>query len=86
MSTVWKGDDMKVNNWCVENKKIVYWTQRVFSELHEAYLTTTVHETFNDNEIKLVDNFVKDLLSKEDVYAVYVKEVKTLTQTTIYKG
>ena len=68
---------MKVNNWCVENKKIVYWTQRVFSELHE---------TFNDNEIKLVDNFVKDLLSKEDVYAVYVKEVKTLTQTTIYKG
>ena len=77
---------MKVNNWCVENKKIVYWTQRVFSELHEAYLTTTVHETFNDNEIKLVDNFVKDLLSKEDVYAVYVKEVKTLTQTTICKG
>ena len=77
---------MKVNNWCVENKKIVYWTQRVFSELHEAYLTTTVHETFNDNEIKLVDNFVKDLLSKEDVYAVYVKEVKTLTQTIIYKG
>ena len=77
---------MKVNNWCVENKKIVYWTQRVFSELHEAYLTTTVHETFNDNEIKLVDNFVKDLLSKEDVYAVYVEEVKTLTQTTIYKG
>ena len=86
MKTVWNGDDMKVNNWCVENKKIVYWTQRVFSELHEAYLTTTVHETFNDNEIKLVDNFVKDLLSKEDVYAVYVKEVKTLTQTTIYKG
>ena len=77
---------MKANNWCVENKKIVYWTQRVFSELHEAYLTTTVHETFNDNEIKLVDNFVKDLLSKEDVYAVYVKEVKTLTQTTFYKG
>ena len=77
---------MKVNNWCVENKKIVYWTQRVFSELHEAYLTTTFHETFNDNEIKLVDNFVKDLLSKEDVYAVYAKEVKTLSQTTIYKG
>ena len=77
---------MKVNNWCVENKKIVYWTQRVFSELHEAYLTTTVHETFNDNEIKLVDNFVKDLLSKEDVYAVYVKEVKTLSQTIVYKG
>ena len=77
---------MKVNNWCVENKKIVYWTQRVFSELHEAYLTTTVHETFNDNEIKLVDSFVEDLLSKDDVYAVYVKEVKTLTQTTIYKG
>ena len=77
---------MKVNNRCVEIKKIVYWTQRVFSKFHEAYLTTTVHETFNDNEIKLVDNFVKDLLSKEDVYAVYVKEVKTLTQTTIYKG
>ena len=77
---------MKVNNWCVENKKIVYWTQRVFSKFHETYLTTTVHETFNDNEIKLVDNFVKDLLSKEDVYAVYVKEFKTLTQTTIYKG
>ena len=77
---------MKVNNWCVENKKIVYWTQRVFSELHKAYLTTTVHETFNDNEIKLVDNFIKDLLSKEDVYTVYVKEVKTLSQTTIYKG
>ena len=77
---------MKVNNWCVENKKIVYWTQRVFSELHKAYLSTTVHETFNDNEIKLVDNFIKDLLSKEDVYTVYVKEVKTLSQTTIYKG
>ena len=77
---------MKVNNWCVENKKIVYWTQRVFSELHEAYLTTTVHETFEGKEINLVDDFVKDLHSKEDVYAVYVKEVKTLTQTTIYKG
>ena len=77
---------MKVNNWYVENKKIVYWTQRVFSELHEAYLTTTVHETFNDNEIKLVDNFVKDLLSKEDVSVVYVKEVKTLSQTIVYKG
>ena len=77
---------MKVNNWCVENKKIVYWTQRVFSELHEAYLTTTVHETFNNNEIKLVDNFVKDLLLKEDVSVVYVKEVKTLSQTIVYKG
>ena len=77
---------METKHWYVENKNIVYWTQRVFSELHEAYLTTTVHETFNDNEIKLVDNFVKDLLSKEDVYAVYVKEVKTLTQTIIYKG
>ena len=76
---------MKTKHWHVEVKKIVYWTQRVFSELHEAYLTTTVHETFNDNEIKLVDNFVKDLLSKEDVYTVYVKEVKTLSQTTIYK-
>ena len=77
---------METKHWYVENKKIVYWTQRVFSELHEAYLTTTVHETFNDNEIKLVDNFVKDLLSKEDVYAVYVKEVKTLSQTIVYKG
>ena len=77
---------METKHWYVENKKVVYWTQRVFSELHEAYLTTTVHETFNDNEIKLVDNFVKDLLSKEDVYVVYVKEVKTLTQTPIYKG
>ena len=37
-------------------------------------------------EIKLADNFVKDLLSKEDVSVVYVKEVKTLSQTTIYKG
>ena len=85
MSIVWKGNDMKVNNRCVEIK-IVYWTQRVFSKFHETYLTTTVHETFEGKEIKLVDNFVKDLLSKEDVYAVYVKEVKTLTQTTIYKG
>ena len=77
---------MKVNNWCVENKKIVYWIQNVFSDFHESYLTDTKHKTFEGNEIKLVDNFVKDLFSKEDVYAVYVKEVKTLTQTTIYKG
>ena len=77
---------MKVNNWCVENKKIVYWTQRVFSKFHETYLTTTVYETFEDKEINLVDDFVKDLLSKEDVSVVYVKEVKTLTQTTMYKG
>ena len=77
---------METKHWYVENKKIVYWTQRVFSELHEAYLTTTVHETFNDNEIKLVDSFVEDLLSKEDVYTVYVKEVKTLSQTIVYKG
>ena len=55
---------METKHWYVENKKIVYWTQRVFSELHETYLTTTVHETFNDNEIKLVDSFVEDLLSK----------------------
>ena len=86
MKTVWNGDDMKVNNWCVENKKIVYWTQRVFSKFHETYLTTTVHETFEGKEINLVDDFVKDLLLKEDVSVVYVKEVKTLTQTTIYKG
>ena len=77
---------MKVNNRCVENKKIVYWIQNVFSAFHESYLTDTKHKTFEGSEIKLVDNFVKDLLSKEDVYAVYVKEVKTLTQTTIYKG
>ena len=77
---------MKVNNWCVENKKIVYWTQRVFSKFHETYLTDTKHKTFEGDEIKLADNFVKDLLSKEDVSVVYVKEVKTLTQTTIYKG
>lgn len=77
---------METKHWYVENKKIVYWTQRVFSELHEVYLTTTVHETFNDNEIKLADNFVKDLLSKEDVSVVYVKEVKTLSQTIVYKG
>ena len=77
---------MKVNNRCVENKKIVYWIQNVFSDFHESYLTDTKHKTFEGSEIKLVDNFVKDLLSKEDVYAVYVKEVKTLTQTTIYKG
>ena len=77
---------MKVNNWCVENKKIVYWTQRVFSAFHETYLTTTVHETFEGKEINLVDDFVKDLLSKEDVSVVYVKEVKTLSQTIVYKG
>ena len=77
---------METKHWHVEVKKIVYWTQRVFSKFHETSLTTTVHATFNDNEIKLVDNFVKDLLSQEDLYAVYVKEFKTLTQTTIYKG
>ena len=85
MSTVLKGDNMKVNNRCIEIKKIVYWTQRVFSELHEAYLTTTVHETFNDNEIKLVDSFVEDLLSKDDVSNVYVKEIKTISHTTFYR-
>ena len=37
-------------------------------------------------EINLVDDFVKDLLSKEDVSVVYVKEVKTLSQTIVYKG
>ena len=77
---------METKHWYVENKKIVYWTQRVFSELHEAYLTTTVHETFEGKEINLVDDFVKDLLSKEDVSVVYVKEVKTLSQTIVYKG
>ena len=76
---------MKVNNRCIENKKVVYWTQRVFSELHEAYLTTTVHETFNDNEIKLVDSFVENLLSKDDVSNVYVKEIKTISHTTFYR-
>lgn len=77
---------METKHWYVENKKIVYWTQRVFSELHEAYLTTTVHETFNDNEIKLVDSFVEDLLSKDDVSNVYVKEIKTISHTTFYEG
>lgn len=77
---------METKHWYVENKKIVYWTQRVFSKFHETYLTTTVHETFEGKEINLVDDFVKDLLSKEDVSVVYVKEVKTLSQTIVYKG
>ena len=77
---------MKVNNWCVENKKIVYWTQRVFSKFHETYLTTTVYETFEDKEINLVDDFVKDLLSKDSASNVYVKEIKILTHTTHYKN
>ena len=77
---------MEAKHWCVENKKIVYWIQRVFSKFHETYLTTTVHETFEGKEINLVDDFVKDLLSKEDVSVVYVKEVKTLSQTIVYKG
>ena len=77
---------METKHWHVENKKIVYWTQRVFSKFHETYLTTTVHETFEGKEINLVDDFVKDLLSKEDVSIVYVKEVKTLSQTIVYKG
>ena len=76
---------METKHWYVENKKIVYWTQRVFSELHEAYLTTTVHETFNDNEIKLVNSFVEDLLSKDDVSHVYGKEIKTISHTTFYR-
>ena len=83
---VLRGGYMETKHWYVENKKIVYWTQRVFSDFHELYLTDTKHKTFEGKEINLVDDFVKDLLSKEDVYAVYVKEVKTLTQTTIYKG
>lgn len=77
---------METKHWHVEVKKIVYWTQRVFSKFHETYLTTTVYETFEDKEINLVDDFVKDLLSKEDVSVVYVKEVKTLSQTIVYKG
>lgn len=77
---------METKHWHVENKKIVYWTQRVFSKFHESYLMDTKHKTFEGGEIKLADNFVKDLLSKEDVSVVYVKEVKTLSQTTIYKG
>ena len=77
---------METKHWYVENKKIVYWTQRVFSKFHETYLTTTVHETFEGKEINLVDDFVKYLLSKEDVSVVYVKEVKTLSQTIVYKG
>lgn len=82
---VLRGGYMETKHWYVENKKIVYWTQRVFSELHEVYLTTTVHETFNDNEIKLVDSFVEDLLSKDDVSNVYVKEIKTISHTTFYR-
>ena len=78
--------NVKVNNWCVENKKIVYWIQNVFSNFHESYLTDTKHKTFEGDEIKLVDNFVKDLLSKEDISVVYVKEVKTFSQTIVYKG
>lgn len=77
---------METKHWYVENKKIVYWTQRVFSKFHESYLTDTKHKTFEGDEIKLADNFVKDLLSKEDVSVVYVKEVKTLSQTIVYKG
>lgn len=82
---VLRGGYMETKHWYVENKKIVYWTQRVFSELHEVYLTTTVHETFNDNEIKMVDSFVEDLLSKDDVSNVYVKEIKTISHTTFYR-
>lgn len=77
---------METKHWHVENKKIVYWIQNVFSAFHESYLTDTKHKTFEGDEIKLADNFVKDLLSKEDVSVVYVKEVKTLSQTIIYKG
>jgi hypothetical protein len=77
---------VETKHWHVEVKKIVYWTQRVFSKFHETYLTTTVYETFEDKEINLVDDFVKDLLLKEDVSVVYVKEVKTLSQTIVYKG
>ena len=77
---------METKHWHIEVKKIVYWTQRVFSKFHETYLTTTVYETFEDKEINLVDDFVKDLLSKEDVSVVYVKEVKTLSKTIVYKG
>ena len=76
---------METKHWHVEVKKIVYWTQRVFSKFHETYLTTTVHETFEGDEIKLADNFVKDLLSKEDVSVVYVKEIKTISHTTFYR-
>ncbi len=77
---------MGTKHWHIKVKKIVYWTQRVFSEFHETYLTTTVHETFEDKEINLVDGFVKDLLSKDSVSNVYVKEIKTLTHTTHYKS
>ena len=77
---------METKHWCVENKKIVHWIQNVFSAFHESYLTDTKHKTFEGDEIKLADNFVKDLLSKEDVSVVYVKEVKTLSQTIVYKG
>ena len=77
---------MKVNNRCVENKKIVYWIQNVFSAFHESYLTDTKYKTFEGDEIKLADNFVKDLLSKEDVSVVYVKEDKTCCKQLFIKG
>ena len=38
-----------------------------------------------NNEIKLVDSFVEDLLSKDDVSNVYVKEIKTISHTTFYR-
>ena len=77
---------METKHWHIEVKKIVYWTQRVFSKFHETYLTTTVHETFEDKEINLVDDYVKDLLSKDSASNVYVKEIKILTHTTHYKN
>ena len=42
---------MKVNNRCVENKKIVYWIQNVFSAFHESYLTDTKHKTFEGTKL-----------------------------------
>lgn len=49
-------------------------------------ITNTKHKTFEGDEIKLVDNFVEDLLSKEDVSVVYVKEVKTCCKQLFIKG
>ena len=53
-----------------------------------SWIISYGYETQNlwGDEIKLADNFVKDLLSKEDVSVVYVKEVKTLSQIIVYKG
>ena len=59
---------METKHWHIEVKKIVYWTQRVFSKFHETYLTTTVHETFEGKEINLVDDGVIEIASYNEEY------------------